>query len=79
MRHWSVEERNRQSQLIQQWKLWKQSTGAKSYKGKEVSKMNAYKHGARCADIRDATQFITKCKKSLKEIKEYFPEAGCQC
>ena len=41
--------------------------------------MNAYKHGGRCADIRDAAQFLTKCKKSLKEIKEYFPEAGCQC
>ena len=71
MRHWSLEERKKQSQLIQQWKPWKQSTGAKSSMGKKISKMNAYKHGGRCADLRDAAKFIAECKRSLKNIKTY--------
>ena len=45
MRQWTKEERLKQSQLIKQWKPWKQSTGARTVNGKEVSKMNAYKHG----------------------------------
>lgn len=69
MRNWSPEERKKQAELIQQWKPWKQSTGAKSSKGKEVSKLNAYKHGGRCADIRNASRLITACKRSLIEIK----------
>lgn len=68
MRHWSLEERKRQSQLIQQWRPWQQSTGAKSVQGKEVSKLNAYKHGGRCADIRNAARYIAECKRSLIRI-----------
>ena len=79
MRHWNAEEQKKQSQLIQQWKPWKQSTGAPSPKGKEVSKMNAYKHGERCAAIRNAAQFIAHCKRSLKDINECFSDTECQC
>ena len=42
---WTLERRQRQAELIQQWQPWKQSTGARTEEGKEVSKMNALKHG----------------------------------
>lgn len=58
MNGWTPERRLRQSQLIHQWKPWKKSTGAKTLAGKTVSKMNAYKEGQYCADIRNAKQII---------------------
>ena len=47
MRHWTVEERSKQSQLIQSWKLWDKSTGARTPEGKAISSRNAYKGGSR--------------------------------
>mgnify|MGYP001244298902 CR=1 FL=1 len=44
---WTQERRQKQSEAIKRWKPWEKSTGAKTSKGKEKSKMNAYKHGAR--------------------------------
>lgn len=43
---WTEERRKKQSEAIKSWKPWKQSTGAKTKAGKDVSKMNAFKHGA---------------------------------
>ncbi len=40
MRHWTLEERRRQSELIHFWKPWERSTGAKTAKGKAVSSQN---------------------------------------
>ena len=47
MNGWTPERRKRQAQLIRQWKPWKQSTGAKTEKGKARSALNAFKHGFR--------------------------------
>lgn len=47
MRHWTPEERLKQSQLIQSWKPWDKSTGAKTIEGKAISSRNAYKGGSR--------------------------------
>ena len=68
MRHWTLEERQKQSELIKRWKPWNQSTGAKTIAGKSISKMNAYKHGARCAGIRDLQRQFTEWKKTLSRI-----------
>ncbi|BBP44546.1 hypothetical protein [Thiosulfativibrio zosterae] len=38
---WTPERRQRQAQLIHNWKPWENATGATTEKGKEVSKMNA--------------------------------------
>ena len=43
MRNWTTEQRQRQRELIQRWKPWKQSTGAKTPEGKKRSSQNAYK------------------------------------
>jgi hypothetical protein len=49
---WTMERRQRQAELIQRWKPWKLSTGARTEEGKEVSKMNAVKHGCYLAQAR---------------------------
>ncbi len=42
-RHWTRQERIRQSQLIRNWRPWENSTGAKTPEGKAISSRNAYK------------------------------------
>jgi hypothetical protein len=67
MRHWTLEERQRQSELIKKWKPW-QSAGVKTSEGKSISRMNAYKHGARSAEIRTLAREMTEWKKQLNQI-----------
>lgn len=40
---WTEERKQKQRELIQNWKPWEKSTGAKTAQGKAKSKMNAYK------------------------------------
>ena len=47
MRHWTQEERERQSELIKSWQPWQKSTGPQSDAGKAVAAKNAFKHGMR--------------------------------
>ena len=47
MRHWTIEEREKQSQLIQNWQPWNNSTGARTPEGKAISSRNAHKGGIR--------------------------------
>lgn len=44
---WTVERRNRQAKLIQNWKPWRYSTGPTSSKGKAKVAHNAWKGGFR--------------------------------
>lgn len=48
---WTQERRLGQSEAIKNWKPWEKSTGAKTIEGKEKSKMNAWKHGGRGAEL----------------------------
>lgn len=45
MRHWTPEQRLKQSEAIRAWKPWKKSTGAKTPQGKAISSKNATKTG----------------------------------
>ena len=65
MRRWTLEERARQAELIQRWQPWKQSTGARAEEGRNVSKLNALKHGS----------YAAEAKAELKAIKSYLREA----
>ena len=47
---WTFERRQKQSEMIRNWQPWKMSTGAKTFEGKGVSKMNAFKHGGYKSD-----------------------------
>ena len=55
---WNLERRQRQAVLIQRWKPWQQSTGARSEEGKEISKMNALKHGCYTASAMAALEQV---------------------
>ena len=44
--------------MIKNWKLWENSTGPKTDEGKEVSKMNAWKHGACSAKVGEIARFL---------------------
>ena len=45
MRHWTPEERLKQSKAIRSWRPWERSTGAKTPTGKAISSKNATKTG----------------------------------
>lgn len=72
MRQWTLEERKVQSELIRRWKPWRRSTGAKTAEGKAISKMNAYKHGGRRAEVKVIAKLITECKKEYTWIIDFF-------
>ncbi len=58
---WTLERRQRQSEMIKSWQPWKQSTGARTSDGKAISKMNALKHGL----------FALASKKNLNQIRVF--------
>jgi len=70
MRHWTLEERQKQSELIHRWRPWNQSTGAKTPAGRERSKMNALKHGGRSAEMKSSRAFIAGCRHSEKLVRD---------
>ncbi len=61
---WTLERRQRQAELIQRWQPWKQSTGARTTEGRDVSKMNALKHGS----------YNVESKAELKKLRKYLEE-----
>ena len=73
MRHWTQEERIRQSELIRNWMPWKLA-GVKTVRGKEISKMNAYVHGRYSAKTITTIQFIAECRRTLNKIKSYLAD-----
>ena len=67
MRHWTTEERLKQSQLIQSWQPWNNSTGARTPEGKAVSSRNAYKGGTRSI-CREMNTLFRDYKDMLKRF-----------
>jgi hypothetical protein len=65
-RKWTPEERQRQSELIRQWQLWKNSTGAKTAEGKAISSRNAFKGGF--------MQELKAIRKLLREQKDFMDD-----
>ena len=47
MRQWTTQERQRQAELIKQWKPWQHSTGARTIEGKAIAFRNAFTGGFR--------------------------------
>jgi hypothetical protein len=66
MRNWTPEQRQRQRELIQRWKPWEKSTGAKTVRGKSKSSKNAVKNGE-SVKIR---QFIKEVNRLLREHRK---------
>ena len=67
LRHWTTEERVRQSQLIQCWQPWNKSTGARTPEGKAVSSRNAHKGGIRSI-CREMSTLFRDYKDMMKRF-----------
>ena len=67
MRNWTIEQRQRQRELIQRWKPWTKSTGAKTPEGKKRSSRNAYKTG-KSIEFREFIKFINRLLKDQKDL-----------
>ena len=67
LRHWTTEERLRQSQLIQSWQPWNNSTGARTPEGKAVSSRNAHKGGIRSI-CREMNTLLRDYKDMMKRF-----------
>lgn len=64
---WAKERRQKQRELIQNWKPWEQSTGARTPQGKARSSRNAYKYGVAeiKALLRELHQMLREEKKLI--------------
>lgn len=65
-RKWTVEQRQRQREMIQRWKPWEQSTGPKSADGKRVTSQNAWTGG----HLIKLRAFIKQLNAALREQKQ---------
>ena len=66
-RNWTPEQRQSQRELIQRWKPWTKSTGAKTQQGKKRSGQNAYKTGKR-QEVRDLIKQINKLLREQQKL-----------
>ena len=66
-RTWTPEQRQRQRELIQRWKPWTKSTGAKTEQGKKRSSQNAYKTG-KSLEVRELIKQINKLLREQQNL-----------
>jgi hypothetical protein len=64
---WTLERRQRQAELIRQWKPWVQSTGPKSAEGKALVSRNAWRGGYR-AELRELTKLVNAEVRHAREL-----------
>jgi hypothetical protein len=67
MRNWTPEQRQRQRELIQRWKPWKKSTGAKTTEGKKRSSQNSYKTGT-SLEVRELIKFLNGLLREQRDL-----------
>jgi hypothetical protein len=67
MRNWTPEQQQRQRELIQRWKPWTKSTGAKTPEGKKRSGQNAYKTG-KSLKIREMIKYFNNLLRTQKDL-----------
>jgi len=70
-RTWTLEQRQRQAELIRQWAPWAKSTGPKSPEGKAAVARNSWRGGYRQqlrelskmvnVEIRQARELVSTC------------------
>lgn len=65
MTNWTEERRQRQRELIRQWRPWEKSTGPKTAEGKLAVGQNAYK-GALWLKLRRLNGTTTQLIKQMK-------------
>ena len=67
MRNWTAEQRQRQRELIQRWKPWEKSTGAKTIEGKTNSSRNATKDG-KSLEVRELIKRLNGLLREQKDL-----------
>ena len=71
MKHgWTPERQKKQSELIQRWKPWENSTGPRTAQGRATSSKNAMKHGMRSAEIRSLESAMATLARFEREARE---------
>lgn len=65
---WTLERRQKQAEMIKEWRPWKQSTGPKTEKGKRVSSGNAFKGGVR-PNLRELTKILRGQREKVTGIE----------
>ena len=68
MRNWIEEQRQWQRELIQLWKPWMKSTGAKTEAGKKRSSRNSLKTG-KSLETRHMIKQLNKLLKDQNRLK----------
>ena len=64
-KHWSLEQRQRQAELIRNWSPWEKSTGPKTAAGKRRVSRNAFTGGS----WLKMRQFSRTMNQLMREIK----------
>ena len=67
MRNWTPEQRQRQRELIQRWKPWKQSTGARTAEGKAKVSKNAVKTG-KSLEVRKLIKYLNGLLREQRNL-----------
>lgn len=68
---WTERRKKQQACAIRRHKPWEKSTGPKSKKGKEISSMNALKHGGRSISAKEMENVLRHNRAFLKSVKLY--------
>ena len=64
---WTLERRQRQAELIRQWKPWAKSTGPRSSGGKERVSRNAWTGGHR-QELRELTKLVNAEVRAARDL-----------
>lgn len=66
---WTVARRKKQAALIREVQPW-QSGGVKTLEGKQITRYNALKHGARGAEMMQYKKLLSRCDRILTRIQQ---------
>jgi len=64
---WTANRRKRQRELIQRWKPWEKSTGARTAEGKAKVSKNAIKTG-KSLEVRELFKNLNRLLKAQKNL-----------
>ena len=70
MNGWTHERRAKQSAMIQQWRPWEHSTGARTPEGKALSSRNACKGVTRAKRLKEMNGLLREHKQLMRELND---------